>query len=264
VVAAFRQRATRILPAAAAQAGSRSFAPAEVKAAASAMATGRSPGPDGLPPELWKRGGEPLLSLLGRVFDAIGATGAMPPAFLDGVITPIFKSGDGTLPASYRPITLLNTDYRCLAKALSSRLGPVLGDAIGPEQSAYLPKRRIGASLQLLLSLPHLMRANSRARLPHLPTRCAVAFLDFRKAYDTVSRPFLLRIMKEAGAGACASGLTPSSLPPRRLRVPTDTHLPPSPTTRASARAAPSPPSSTFLLPGPSLPGSSPNPPSAS
>ncbi len=180
-----------------------------------------------MPPELWKRGGAPLLTLLGRLFDAIGSTDTMPPGFLDGVITPIFKSGDGTLPSSYRPITLLNTDYRCLAKALSTRLSPALGSAIGPEQSAYLPKRRIGASIQLLLTLPHLMRAKFRAS--RRPARCAIALLDFKKAYDTVSRSFLLRIMQEAGAGddlcfwastllsttqaaACANGYTSAPL----------------------------------------------------
>ena len=202
VLEAFRLHATRIPEAQAALAGCRSFTLAEVKAAAAAMAGGRSPGPDGLPPELWRRGGETLLGLLRRVLNAIGSTGSMPQTFLDGVITPIYKgTGDGTLPSNYRPITLLDTDYRLLAKALATRLGPVLGAAIGPEQSAYLPKRRIGASLQLLLTLPHLLRENELAQNPALPTRAAVAFLDFRKAYDTVSRPFLLRIMQEAGAG---------------------------------------------------------------
>jgi hypothetical protein len=51
------------------------------------------------------------------VFNAVAAVQEVPPGFLMGVVTPIFKAGDHTQPANYRPITVLNTDYRILAKA---------------------------------------------------------------------------------------------------------------------------------------------------
>ena len=95
-------------------------------------------------------------------------------------------------PGNYRPITLLNTDYRTLAKVLAARLGPALKTAIAAEQTAFLPDRLIGSNIFTLRHLPHLLRHQGRAAV--------VAFLDFAKAYDTVHRDFLLKTMAELGA----------------------------------------------------------------
>ena len=78
------------------------------------------------------------------------------------IVTPIFKAGAATDMANYRPITLLNTDYRLLAKILAKRLGPALGDAIGPEQGAFLPGRRITDNTTLLHLLPAALKAQGK------------------------------------------------------------------------------------------------------
>ncbi|GIL74463.1 hypothetical protein Vretifemale_4431, partial [Volvox reticuliferus] len=113
--------------------------------------------------------------------------------FRDGIIKVLYKKGDPKQPGNYRPITLLCSDYRLLAKVLANRLGPALGRIISPEQSAFLPKRHIGASVLFLRHLPHLLRKLNRQGM--------LAFLDFAKAYDTVDRNFLLGAMEAMGAG---------------------------------------------------------------
>ena len=165
---------------------------------------GSASGPDGLPPSFWKRGGAPLYQLLSSLYSAIGRTGDTPAGFLDGVVTPLFKAGDATVPANYRPITLLNTDYRCMTKVLASRLGGVLETVIGPEQTAFLKGRLIGDNVTLLHLIPEILRSNARFRSG--PVAGVLAFLDFRKAYDTINRDFLLRIMDTVGAGAAEMG----------------------------------------------------------
>ncbi|KXZ53738.1 hypothetical protein GPECTOR_6g655 [Gonium pectorale] len=116
----------------------------------------------------------------------------MPLRFTDGVIKVLYKKGDPTAPGNYRPISLLNTDYRILAKALATRLGPALSAAISAEQTAFLPGSLIGSNIFALRHLPHLLRRQGRSAI--------VAFLDFAKAYDTVHRDFLLAAMEELGA----------------------------------------------------------------
>ena len=96
------------------------------------------------------------------------------------------------MTGNYRPITLLNTDYRLLAKILAGRLAQVLGSVIGLEQNAFLPGRQIADNVRLLQLLPHALPVDSEG---------VVAFLDFRKAYDTVSRAFLFRLLELAGLG---------------------------------------------------------------
>eukprot|EP00955_Chlamydomonas_euryale_P023304 245950-Chlamydomonas_euryale.AAC.1 len=68
-----------------------------------------------------------MFSLLARLFSAIGHAGQVPPGFMDRVVVSLPKPGGERLSCSaYRPITLLNTEYRLLTKMLATRLGPAL------------------------------------------------------------------------------------------------------------------------------------------
>ena len=62
-----------------------------------------------------------------------------------GVITLLYK-GKGARSSldSYRPITILNSDYKLLAKTLATRLGPALQHVVDPTQTAFVPGRWIG------------------------------------------------------------------------------------------------------------------------
>lgn len=193
VLRAVASHAERMPRAAADAAGSRTISVAEVTTAVKRSKMGTAPGPDGLPAALWRRGGAPMHGLLAAVFTAMGRLDHLPPGLLDGVLVPIFKAGDAAALANYRPITLLNTDYRLLAKVLAARLAGVLAMVIGPEQTAFMPGRLIGDNIALLQLLPELLRSRGLSG--------AVAFLDFRKAYDTIDRDFLFEVMEATGAG---------------------------------------------------------------
>ena len=153
-----------------------------------------SPGWDGLPLPLWCA--ERWAELLARMFNACFVCNRLPAGFLDGTITPILKPGqpDPTQPAAYRPITLLNCDYRVLAACLATRFGKALNAAIGHEQSAFLPGRRIEDAVLFSSLLPEVAH--------DLAAPVALVSLDITKAYDTVSREFILAVMSRLGASA--------------------------------------------------------------
>lgn len=184
---------TRLPAAAAAAAGAECVTEKEVTNAIKRMASGRSPGVDGLPVEAYRTHRKRMAPVLATLFTAIGLTRDTPKDFLMGAITFLHKKGPKSDPANYRPITLLNSDYRTLARILATRLGPVLGKAVDREQCAFLPGRRIGEVVQLLQLLPELLKRQDQ--------EAVVAFMDFSKAYDTVSRPFLFAAMEAMGAG---------------------------------------------------------------
>ena len=167
--------------------------PAEVKQAMRTARSGRSPGLDGIPVELYRRCKTVFVPLLCCLFTAIAATGDLPPGFHDGVITILHKAGDRTNPANYRPITLLNSDYRLYAKVLALRLNPCLADVIDREQTAFVPGRQIGENIMTLQCLQCLLRRQGRMAV--------VVFCDFRKAYDTLDRQFLYDAMRTVGVG---------------------------------------------------------------
>ena len=205
VVDAVASHHTKLPQDLAATAGAAQVSVAEVRKAIKNSKPGTSPGPDGIPGEVWRWCKDQLAPLLSQLFTAMGQTGQAPAGFNRGAVTAIYKGkGDRADLSNYRPITLLNSDYRLLAKILATRWGPTLGAAIGREQTAFLPGRLIGENVMFMQLLPAALRAQRGT--PDQPNRGAVGFLDFKKAYDTVDRDFLFAVMRAAGAsdGMCA------------------------------------------------------------
>ncbi len=119
VLAAMRQQqlageAGRVPAAAAAVAGAPLVSPQEVQRAHAALPPDSAPGPDGLPARAWGLGEGCLFPLLARLFSAAIQLNRLPRLFNRGAVTPIPKPGapDASCPAAYRPITLLNSDYK--------------------------------------------------------------------------------------------------------------------------------------------------------
>ncbi|KAG1674962.1 hypothetical protein FOA52_014757 [Chlamydomonas sp. UWO 241] len=94
---------------------------------------------------------------------------------------------------------MLGSDYRILAKVLATRWTPLLSAVVGPEQTAFLAGRRISDNICLTQMLPGLLAANAADGVG--PTGAALALLDFRKAYDTIDRGFLIAVMEAVVAG---------------------------------------------------------------
>jgi hypothetical protein len=75
-----------------------------------------------------------------------------PDDFAKGLITLIYKGKPSApLPpeavSSYRPITLLNTDYKIVAKAVTLRVAAALGYVIDDTQTAFVPGRWVGDNI---------------------------------------------------------------------------------------------------------------------
>jgi len=79
----------------------------------------------------------------------------------------------------FRPISLVGSVYKILAKVLASGLRGVVDKVVGPSQHAFVYGRQImDASLIANECIDHYLRTN------HLRILCK---LDIEKAYDHVS-----------------------------------------------------------------------------
>ena len=170
---------------------------AELHSALKASARDKKPGSDGLPYEFythfWDPLGPELLAVLQDTFQTQHSP-SLPASMTQGVITLLYK-GKGARSSldSYRPITLLNSDYKLLAKALATRFGPALQHVIDPTQTAFVPGRWIGDNV-----LCHLEEVDY---LQQTGQPGCMVFLDFSKAYDRLSRSWVQKCMSSMGFG---------------------------------------------------------------
>ena len=154
----------------------------EARKALEGAATGRSPGSDGLSAEFylafWKVLGEDLI----EVFNASFSSGHLPLSLRRALITLLFKKGDRLDPKNWRPISLLNSDYKILARILAGRLSKVLQLLIHPDQSCGVQGRYRGENIVLLNSVFQYSReagSGPRLSLPYyVPCRLWL-FLHF-------------------------------------------------------------------------------------
>ena len=63
------------------------------------------------------------------------------------------KDKDKRLISNWRPISLLNVDYKIILKFFASRLKKVLVNLISSQQTAYVPQRCINESGRLISDL---------------------------------------------------------------------------------------------------------------
>lgn len=168
----------------------------ELSLALSHARRGSAPGFDGLPYEFYRAFQDILLPVLVHVFNngAFLQFGDNAPlaALLVGVICLVPKPGQLHEDlVSFRPITLLNCDIKLVMLVMSNRLQRPLDYLIDVTQSAFLRGRDISDNLRYHLGLA--------ARLHELGLPGWLLRSDLTKAYDSVHRGWLLRVMDAMG-----------------------------------------------------------------
>lgn len=127
------------------------FSEEELRVALSHLNKNKTPGSDGITPEFltcfWNLTGRYLCDSL----DFSIEEGRLSPSQRRGIITLVPKKDvDRRNIANWRPITLLNTDYKVFTKALAIRLGRVMGLLIHPNQTGFMSGRIIGDSVRVI------------------------------------------------------------------------------------------------------------------
>ena len=68
----------------------------------------------------------------------------------------IFKKGDRPDHKNWRPISLLNVDYKLCARVLAGRLLKVIAMVVAPDQTCGVPSRYIGENVAFLRDMVEL------------------------------------------------------------------------------------------------------------
>ena len=94
---------------------------------------------------------------------------------------------------NWRPISLLNVDYKTIAKALATRLKEILPKLISFQQMAYVKNRFIGKGGRLISDVLEISES--------LNLKGYIVNVDIEKAFDSLSHSFLLACLKKYGYG---------------------------------------------------------------
>ena len=148
------------------------------------LKNGKTPGTDGLTTDFYKFFWVDIKDCL---YDSILYAihnGELSVEQKRGIISLIPKKDkDRLFLKNWRPISLLNTDYKLLAKCLAMRLKKILPNIINHDQTGYLKGRFIGENIR---NIEDILFYTEKFQLPGI-----MVTIDFEKAFDSLNWSFL-------------------------------------------------------------------------
>ena len=165
--------------------------PDEVTTTMKQLLAGKAPGVDSVPGEFYQELWEDIEF---DVFNFVSETiqeAAIHEELNISKIALLPKSEDRQKIQNFRPISLLNTLYKVVAKVYANRMKPILHHWILPSQTGFVPNRCILDNIFLAFEAIEWALENQQ--------NLSMLLLDFEKAYDRVSWTFLKRTMERMG-----------------------------------------------------------------
>ena len=161
----------------------------EYDKAIKSLVEGKSSGEDNIPPEVLKR-----CDLDDIVLDFCNEallTGEKPSQWSVLNIVPILKSGDLSLGGNYRGISLSSIVAKTYNRMILNRIRPEVDQHLRTNQNGF----RVGrTTVGHILALRRLIEGVKAKNL-----KAVITYIDFRKAFDTIHRGKMLKILLAYG-----------------------------------------------------------------
>ena len=172
----------------------------DVYNALTALDPSKTQGIDRISPKVWKKSAPVLYYPLHHLFTKCLANITLPTEWQIHTITPIFKSGDRSAIKNYRPISLLCIVSKVLERLVYDKILPFLLQQLTVFQFGFLPNR---SAIQQLLSVANIVQEALATN------KCVdIIYLDFKKAFDSVTHSRLLSKLWYLGIRGTGSRLT--------------------------------------------------------
>ncbi|GJZ68261.1 RNA-directed DNA polymerase, eukaryota [Tanacetum coccineum] len=165
----------------------------EIKRAVWECGSDKAPGPDGFTFGFFRRFWDLIKS---DVFDAVRyffEYSEIPKGCNASFIALIPKNQNASLVKDFRPICLVGSLYKIIAKILANRLVGVLNGIVNEVQSAFISDRHILDGPFILNEVLQWCKSKHKQAL--------IFKVDFEKAYDSVKWDFLDDVLNKFGFG---------------------------------------------------------------
>ena len=158
------------------------------------MKNSKTPGIDGLPAEFYKVF---WIDIKKIVTESVNFSFEKNELSLDqrrGLISLVPKKDKDRLSLkNWRPIALLTTDYKIIAKCLALRIIKVIDKLISQDQTGYIKGRYIGENIRTVQDAIEYLIINKKAGI--------LLLIDFEKAFDTVRWSFIDKTLQAFNFG---------------------------------------------------------------
>lgn len=162
--------------------------------ALSSLKNDKSPGTDGFTAEFYKFFWRHIANLVFDSFKYALEHGRLSIEQRRGILSLLPKEGkDIRFLKNWRPIALLNTDYKIITKLLAKRLQPILPDIIHTDQTGYVEDRYIGENIRKIEDIIYYTNIHQKPGI--------LLLIDFEKAFDSINWKYLLKALKSFNFG---------------------------------------------------------------
>jgi len=161
----------------------------EVESILGKLKKNKSPGNDGIPVEFYNEFWNEISSTLINSYNYSFDHGILTTSQRQAVISLINKPGkDKMYIQNWRPISLLNIDYKIMTKCLSERLLKVINTIVHHSQFGFIKGRNITEAIRTILDIVDNTDLQKRHGI--------LLALDFQKAFDTLSWDYLFKTLE--------------------------------------------------------------------
>ena len=152
----------------------------ELASAIKSMNNNKTPGQDGIPVDFYKVFWNQLKSSFHAMMLEVFENDILHSTARQGILNLIPKANKDTrYIKNLRPITLLNTDYKIIEKAVANKMIPALEHIIHQDQRGFMKNRRISVNIRKFLDIMHNAEKEDLEQV--------VLSLDFVKCFDKCS-----------------------------------------------------------------------------
>uniref|UniRef100_A0A453D7X5 Reverse transcriptase domain-containing protein n=1 Tax=Aegilops tauschii subsp. strangulata TaxID=200361 RepID=A0A453D7X5_AEGTS len=156
------------------------------------MPSDKAPGPEGFTGLFFKRCWGVIMHTVMRVVQRFDSLHIDELHWLNSANVVLLPKKDGAEGISdYRPISLIHSIAKIIAKVLSLRLAPLMDGLVSNAQSAFIKRRSIHDNFMYV--------RNFARRLHKCKTPALLFKLDIKKAFDSVKWGYFLELLQRLG-----------------------------------------------------------------